>query len=195
MLQAVGKGTVSINDLDATRFRLLAAHANPAIREQAEKLLAKSQVGRRTDVLNAYREVSSTKGDGPRGKEVFKKACATCHQLQGVGYATGPNLAAMRNRGPENILLNVLDPNREVNPQYLNYVITTKDGRTLTGIIAAETANSVTLKRGDNATDTVLRIDIDELKNTGLSLMPEGLEKQIDPQAMSDLLAYLQTID
>ena len=195
MLQAVGKGTVSINDLDSTRFRLLASHANPAIREQAEKLLAKSQVGRRTDVLNAYREVSSTKGDGSRGKEVFKKVCATCHQLQGVGYPTGPNLAAMRNRGPENILLNVLDPNREVNPQYLNYVITTKDGRTLTGIIAAETANSVTLKRGDNATDTVLRIDIDELKNTGLSLMPEGLEKQIDPQAMSDLLAYLQTID
>ena len=56
----------------------------------------------------------------------------------------------------------------------------TTDGRQLTGLIAAETATSVTLKRADNATDTVLRIDIDQLKSTGLSLMPEGMEKQID---------------
>ncbi|HRX80918.1 MAG TPA: c-type cytochrome, partial [Pirellulaceae bacterium] len=117
-----------------------------------------------------------------------------CHQLEGAGHAIAPNLAAMQNRGPEAILSNVLVPNREVNPQYLNYALITTDGRALTGIIAAETATSVTLKRADNATDTVLRIDIEELRSTGVSLMPEGMEKQLDKQAMADLIEYIQSI-
>jgi putative heme-binding domain-containing protein len=135
------------------------------------------------------------KGDAVRGKEAFKKTCAACHKLEGVGFELAPNLAAMKNRGPEAILLNVLDPNREVNPQYLNYLVQLNDGRTINGIITAETATSLTLKRADNATDTVLRIDIDRLKSTGQSLMPEGLEKQVDKQAMADLLEYFKTLE
>ena len=98
----------------------------------------------------------------------------------------------MKARGPEAILVNVLDPNREVNPQYLSYAVRLLDGRTLAGMISSETATGVTLRRADNQTDTVLRIDIDQLKSTGQSLMPEGLERQIDQQAMADLLAYLR---
>jgi putative heme-binding domain-containing protein len=101
----------------------------------------------------------------------------------------------MKARGPEAIVLNVFDPNREVNPQYLNYNVVTADGRTLSGMIAAESATSVTLRRAENASDTVLRIDIDVLKSTGMSLMPEGLEKQLDKQAMADLLAYLREVE
>jgi len=115
--------------------------------------------------------------------------------VQGLGTDIGPNLAAMKARGSEAVLLNVLDPNREVNPQYLNYAVLMTDGRQLTGIIAAETATSITLKRADNATDTILRIDIDQLKSTGMSLMPEGMEKQIDPPAMADLLEFLRVVE
>jgi len=135
------------------------------------------------------------KGDAVRGKQVFAKVCAACHRVEGVGHELAPSLAAMKTRGSEAILLNVLDPNREVNPQYLSYALLTLDGRQLTGLIAAETATSVTLKRADNASDTVLRIDIDQLKSSGLSLMPEGLEKQIDQQAMADLLEYLRVAE
>jgi len=77
----------------------------------------------------------------------------------------------------------------------LNYTLVTTDGRTLTGMITSETATSVTLKRAENAGDTVLRIDIDLLRSSGMSLMPEGLEKQIDRQAMADLLTYLKEIE
>ena len=101
----------------------------------------------------------------------------------------------MRNRGAETILLNVLAPNREVNPQYMSYAVITTDGRSLTGMIDAETATSVTLRRAENQTDTVLRIDIDEMRSTGVSLMPDGLEKEIDQQAMADLLAYLTALE
>ncbi len=87
----------------------------------------------------------------------------------------------------------MLDPNREVNPQYVNYVLITDDGRSMTGMVAAETANSVTLRRAEDITDTVPRGEIEVLRSSGLSIMPEGLEKQIDPAAMADLLAYLLT--
>ena len=92
------------------------------------------------------------------------------------------------------MLLNILDPNREVQPQYLAYVLTTKSGRIITGMISNETANGVTIRRVDQTSETVPRANIDELRSTGLSFMPEGLEKQLDYQAMADLLAYLKSI-
>jgi putative heme-binding domain-containing protein len=97
----------------------------------------------------------------------------------------------MQNRGAETILVNTLDPNREVDPKFENYVVITDDGRMLSGIIASETATSIHLKRAENATDSVLRIDVEQIRSTGKSIMPEGLEKEIDAQAMSDLVAYL----
>jgi putative heme-binding domain-containing protein len=87
-----------------------------------------------------------------------------------------------------------LDPNREVNPQYVNYLVVTKDGRTASGMIAGESATTITLRRGEGLSETILRGEIDEMTATGLSLMPEGFEKQIDVAAMADLLAYLATL-
>jgi putative heme-binding domain-containing protein len=195
LLTAMESGQLSMGDLDPVKLKLLAEHRTAAIRTRAAKILAGSQLGRRADVVESYRSVLESKGDAERGKQVFTKTCAACHKVQNLGNDIGPNLAAMKARGPEAILLNVLDPNREVNPQYLNYSVLTTDGRQLTGIIAAETATSLTLRRSDNATDTVLRIDIDQLKSTGSSLMPEGLEKQIDQQAMADLLEFLRVAE
>jgi putative heme-binding domain-containing protein len=145
-------------------------------------------------VVDAHRRVLEMQGDPARGKASFQKICAACHRVEGVGYEIGANLATLKNRGAEAILVNVLDPNREVNPQYVNYVLVTDDGRTLTGTIAAETATSVTLKRAEGATDTVLRVNIEELTSTGQSIMPEGLEKQLDAQGLADVIAYLMQV-
>jgi putative heme-binding domain-containing protein len=100
-------------------------------------------------------------------------------------------LATFKYRGAEAILQNVIDPNREVNPQYISYTILTTDDRTITGMIESETATHLTLVRGDNARDTIPRSEIEQLKSSRVSIMPEGLENQLNPQAMADLLAYL----
>ena len=150
--------------------------------------------GRRQDVVEAHRDVLQLAGDVERGKAVFRKTCAVCHKLDGFGTEIGPNLTAIKTRGPDAVLTNVLDPSREVNPLFVNYVAVTNDGRTLTGLIAAESAASVTLKRAENATDTILRVDLDELQSTGLSIMPEGLEKQLDKQTLADVIAYLMQV-
>lgn len=132
--------------------------------------------------------------DTAAGRQIFRRACASCHQLDGEGHAIGPNLAAMQNRGPEAILANVLEPNREVNPQYLAYTLVTQDGRILSGMIRGETATSIELVSADNKAVTVLRSEIETLRSTGQSLMPTGLEQQITPAEMNDLIGYLMSI-
>jgi putative heme-binding domain-containing protein len=193
LLDAIEAGNFKAADVEPARAQQLQAHADPKLRERAKKLLSGVKLGRRQDVVAAHRDVLAMKGDPKRGKEHFKKVCAACHRIEGVGHEIGANLATFKNRGAEAILANVLDPNREVNPQYVNYTLLTDDGRTITGMIDAETANSVTLKRAEGATDTVLRANIDELIASGLSIMPEGLEQQLDKQALADLIAYLMS--
>jgi len=87
-----------------------------------------------------------------------------------------------------------LDPNREILPQYLTYVVLTLDGRAVTGMIAEESPNNLTIRQADSTTVAIPRADIDEMTSSGISYMPEGLETQIDPQAMADLLAYLMSV-
>jgi putative membrane-bound dehydrogenase-like protein len=195
LLQQIEGGTVLASELDPTRWKLLSESSHKEVRTLATKLAAANRPVDRLEVLQQYRSALEMAGDADRGKDVFKKNCAACHRVQGLGHEIGPNLAAMKSRGPEAILMNVLDPNREVNPQYLNYLLLTTDGRSLSGILTGETATSVTLKKQENATDTVLRVDIESLRSTGQSLMPVGIEKQIDRQGMADLLEYLKSVE
>jgi putative heme-binding domain-containing protein len=193
-LDAVDQGKINRGDVDPARIQALQTHTNNQLRTRASKLFTSTKLARRQDVVSAYQKALKLPGDRVRGKALFKNVCSTCHQLEGVGTQVGADLYAIRDQGTEAILLNILDPNREVKPQFLSYVLTTDAGRTITGMIAAESANSITIRRADGTTATVLRIHIDELRSTGLSFMPEGLEKQIDVPAMADLLAYLNSI-
>ena len=190
-LDAVEKQAIARADLDPARIVLLRQHKEAAIRDRATKLFSGATLARRQEVVDAYQKSLDLKGDLDRGRMHFRKHCAACHKLENFGESIGADLNAIRDRGTAAVLLNILDPNREVKPQFLSYVVVLDSGRTLTGMIASETANSLTLRKADNTTESVLRINIDELKSTGLSFMPEGLEKQFDPAAMADLLAYL----
>jgi putative heme-binding domain-containing protein len=120
--------------------------------------------------------------------------CAKCHKLEGFGESVGADLNAIKDRGTAAVMLNILDPNREVKPQFMNYVVVLDTGRTLTGMIAAESANGLTIRKADGTSESLLRVNIDEIKSAGISYMPEGLEQQLDKQAMADLLAYLNSI-
>jgi len=133
------------------------------------------------------------KGDVKKGQEVFRKNCATCHRLHGVGVQVGPDIADVeRTKTHEQLLIDILSPNAAIDANYINYEVTLKSGKVLSGLIAAETAASLTLKRAENQTDTVLRQDVEEVRSTGLSLMPEGLEKNITIKEMADLLGFLK---
>jgi putative heme-binding domain-containing protein len=193
-LDAVEQGKVKSAEVDPARMSLLQASADERTRTRAARLFAGARLGKRQEVVAAYQGALELKGDSVRGKAIFKAECSACHRLEGVGTAVGADLSAIRDRGLEAVLLNILDPNREVKPQYLSYVLVTDTGRTITGMITAETANSVTLRRLDGTGETVARSNIEELRSSGMSFMPEGLEKRIDVRGMADLLAYLSSV-
>jgi putative membrane-bound dehydrogenase-like protein len=192
LLKEIEVGKVRPGDLDAARVRQLLNHKDPVIRGQATKLLEESQPADRKKAVAKYQAALFLDSDLPRGKIVFQKHCATCHRVAGVGVDVGPDISDSRTKTPGALLVDILNPNAAIDNNYVNYVITLKNGRTVTGLIASETAAGLTLKRAENQTETVLRADIDEIQSTGQSLMPEGLEKGITLQDMADLLAFLK---
>src|SRR4029079_12241517 len=78
-------------------------------------------------------------------------------------------------------------------PRFIAYNIETKDGRSLTGVVSAETGTTITLVQGGGTVEKILRSDIQEIHASGLSMMPEGLEQSLSPQDLADLIAYLNT--
>jgi putative membrane-bound dehydrogenase-like protein len=195
LLDAIEQKKVLSNQLEPLRLEQLRKHANADIRTRAQRLLAGQETLQRQKIVAAYREALERKADAARGKAVFKKNCTVCHRLEDEGFEVGPDLlSALRNKSAEQLLNDILDPNREVDPRYLNYQITTKKGQVFSGLIAADTASSITLRRGEKAEDTLLREQIEEIQATGKSLMPEGLEMQLSKQDIADLIAYLQAV-
>jgi len=189
------------SDVLSPRFRaavlgILRAHPDPEARRRAEALARPraETSGDRAGVVDAYRKALEIEGDPGRGKAIFRKQCGTCHAAGGEGAAVGPSVTAARSRGREGMLLAILDPNREVDPRFVSYAIVTRDGRALTGIIASETGAAVTLRRAEGEEDSISRSEIESTGSDGLSLMPEGVEKEIDVEAMADLLAWIDSL-
>ena len=194
LFDAVDSGRLPASSLAPRNCKSRPSQSTMKSKQERAAHLESVHLGRREDVVARYQSALNLDGDVERGRAVFTKQCSVCHKVEGVGHEIGPNLATIKTRGAETILVNVLDPNREVNPQYLNYIALTLDGRSISGMIAAENASSLTLQRAQNEFDTVLRVDLDRLQSTGLSIMPEGMEETIDPQAMADIIAYLMQV-
>jgi putative heme-binding domain-containing protein len=191
LLQAIERGEIPANQIPFAKRATLLRSTDAKVKELATKLFSDSAPGARKEVVAKYQAALSLKGDAARGRIVFEAACATCHVVGNIGKDVGPNLATVRQWNPEQLLLNILDPNREVSPNFVSYTVETKDGRTLDGIIAEESAASLTLKRADGTTESVLRRDIASITGSGLSLMPEGVEASVTVEQMADLLAFL----
>lgn len=192
LLRELEGGKVKARELDPVSRRRLLAYPNPDIRQRAARLLASAVPEARKQVIARYRAALEMKGDAKKGLEVFKQHCATCHRMAGVGHIAGPDISDTRTKTLEQLLIDILDPNAAIDANYLNYQVVTKDGRVFTGLIAAETAAGLTLRRGDNQQDIILRQDIDEIRSTGQSLMPDGLEQNITIAQMADLLSFLK---
>jgi putative membrane-bound dehydrogenase-like protein len=193
LLDAIAAKKVLGVQIEPQRLEQLRRHPNAAIRKRSETVLTGQAAPERRQVIEGYRAALDLKAEPSGGKAVFKRVCATCHRLENEGHEVGPDLlSALRNKSPEQLLIDILDPSREVDPRYLNYTVITKRGQLLSGLIAAETASSLTLRRGERAEDTILRSQIDEIQATAKSVMPDGLEQQLTKQDLADVIAYLR---
>ena len=195
LLDAIEAKQIRPNLLDPARIAQLRKLPDSKLRERATKLLASAIDADRQKVVDAFKPALDLNGDVARGRALFRKTCATCHQLENVGSEVGPDLKTnIRDKTPEQLLVAILDPSREVDRRFVNYIVETKSGRSVSGVIAAETATSVTLRRAEKIDEVILRSQIESIADTGKSLMPDGLEKELGKQGLADVIAYLRAI-
>jgi len=190
LLDAIEQGQVHAAELDAASSRRLSEHEVAGIRERAATLL--TPPAERKEVLERYREVAGLHGDSSHGTKTFEKHCGVCHRLHDQGNDVGARLAALQDKSTDHLLVSILDPNRAVEGKYLNYAAAMKDGRTFSGLIQEETATSLTLVESNGKRNVLLRIDLEDLASSGKSFMPEGLEKELSPQDVADVISFLQ---
>ena len=192
LLDAIARKKIQRVEIERDKIQILLQHPNKDLQAKSHSLFGSEANSDRAKVVLQFQNVLNLEGRVAAGKEVFTKKCSICHQAGDIGTQVAPNLASVKNKSEADLLIAILDPNREAQPNFNVYTVITKQGRVLTGIIASETATSLTLKRAEGKQDVVLRSNIDELISNGVSLMPEGLEKELNAQDIADVISFIK---
>ena len=127
-----------------------------------------------------------------RGEKLFREKCGVCHRAHSIGVAVGPDLNAAFQRAEENIVRDILAPSNSMTAGFNLFSVATTEG-VFSGLLSAESADSLTFIQAEGKTQTFLRKDIDELKASSLSLMPDDFTKTLTPQDVADILAWLRS--
>jgi putative heme-binding domain-containing protein len=185
---AAHPGAVSV---DPARRERLRGIDGGRLRERVASVLGAAADADRERVVARYRTLVDGRGDAGRGAAVFARACATCHRWRDVGTAIGPDFDTLTDRSIDGWLVALFDPARAVLDRYVPYVLEATDRRSVYGIVVAETAASVTIRDLGGNDHRFARTAIGGLRRAGGSLMPNGLEHELSPDAVDDLLAWI----
>ena len=195
LLDAIEDHMIRPEDLNDVQRRQLLKTQNAEIAARAGVLLdrpgADADLQRRID---RYQQALAQQRDTSLGKQVYAKNCMICHKIKDEGHEVGPALGSVINKPDEAILLDILDPSGHIESEYTSYVVVTEDGKILTGILASDSATSVTLLREKGEADTILRTEIESMTASDLSLMPSDVHKAISPQDAANVIAYLREV-
>ena len=192
LFEAIENEMIRVHEIDRVSAGQLIRHRDPATRERAKKILATAVPADRAKVLSDYQKVLELSSSPEHGREVFRKQCSTCHKVGDIGVKVGPDIGDNYARKKTQLLTDILQPNRAIDSNFLSYLVLTDDGQTLSGILLAETASSITLQQEQDKKVTLSKSEIEEIRSTGVSLMPDGMEKNIPHQDMADLLSFLK---
>jgi putative heme-binding domain-containing protein len=194
LLTALQQGQVAPVELDVSTRQALRKLVDEARRADLERLLQWEEVDRE-QVIRSFAGALQMEGDAKRGAPIFARTCLICHALGGKGTRIGPDLSGLSARPTETLLVDVLDPSRQVSSDFLSYTIETRLGEEMSGLIVGESGEALTLRRANQSDEMVPRSQIRELRVERKSLMPDGLEAGLSNQDMADLLAFLRRSD
>jgi len=197
LLQAVDSGHLPASTITADAVQKMKTYPDPRLTQLLRKNCPQERVATTSEMqqqIHQYASTIRTGGGNPyEGRKLFNMSCGQCHKLFGQGAQIGPDLTPYKRDDLDTMLLNVVNPNAEIRESYETYLVTTKDGRTLSGFLA-DKDNRVVVLRGLDGVNQVLPQDqIQEMKSTGMSLMPQGLLSALSEQQLRDLFAYLQS--
>jgi putative heme-binding domain-containing protein len=195
LLRSIREKEISADAVNVNQIRQLLASKDEEIIEAVKTIWGNVRTQRdpaREQVIDQMRGLlRTTAGDARHGVAVFNKVCAQCHTLHGAGAEVGPDLTANGRGSFEQLLSNVFDPSLVIGPAYQAVTLVTVEGRVLTGLPVENSDLRIVLKLQGGVLETIPRDEIDQLQVSELSMMPEGLEKQLAPQEIADLFAYL----
>jgi putative heme-binding domain-containing protein len=192
LLKAIEEGRVENSALDPAARARLYEYPDSGIARRARQLL-ESTNSDRARVVAAYRDSLTLRGNVAQGKKVFDDHCARCHMPRRSAERVGPDLSGINNKTKEELLTSILNPSYAIEPRFVNYVVTTREGRMYDGVIANETPGAITLRGGSEEGDeTVLRRNVADIRASSVSLMPDGIEENLSKQDLADLIAYLR---
>jgi putative heme-binding domain-containing protein len=198
LLQAIGRNQIPAGALNANQVAKLLESRDEELRKLVVAKWGSVRTQRdpqREQVIAEMRSfIRGTPGDPHKGQIVFNKVCGQCHKIYGQGQEVGPDITANGRASFEQLLSNVFDPSLVIGASYQARTVITSDGRVLTGLLAEDSDQRVVLKVQGGKLETIARDDVEEMKVSNLSLMPEGLEKQLQPQELADLFDFL-TLD
>lgn len=193
LFDAIEENIIAVTDVSSTDRRRMMRNKNKEISARAETLFKELEGGERMQVYKDYRKIIEQPADAALGKVVFSRSCSACHTYNGEGGNVGPDLTGVKNQPADALLLHTLVPNYEVYTDYQAISVKTSDGSSLSGRLVAETENSLTLRTAFGTDESILRSKITSLTNTGLSLMPDGLEQSMTKEEVAQLIAYLKS--
>jgi putative membrane-bound dehydrogenase-like protein len=191
VLHAVEANCLPASALTTPRRQVFAKAKDAALRERAEKVFNAGMADRAASLERAKKAIELA-AKPEHGREIFKQFCATCHRLEREGVNVGPDLFDIRRQPKDNIVFHIVMPEAEVAPAFTPYSCEAKDGRTFAGILISETPTSITIRQPGGIEETVLRPDIKSLTSLPGSLMPPNLDAAMQPQDISDLVAFLK---
>jgi putative heme-binding domain-containing protein len=184
---------LSADDLDKL-LRGYPSEVRTAAQPLRDKLAARQQK-QAAYLTQLTAQLLQTPGNAERGRQVFfskKAACYGCHRAAGQGGNVGPDLSQVgRYRWPSDLLESIVFPSSSILPDYRAYAVVTKDNRLVNGMIVRESADAIYLRSAELAEIRIARKDIEEINPSNVSIMPEGLEKTMTRQELSDLLEFL----
>jgi putative membrane-bound dehydrogenase-like protein len=165
------------------------------VRAEAAKLLP-LPTAKGSEKVPPIDKLITMKGDAVHGKAVFTTAtCVTCHIINGQGTSFGPELSEIGTKLPkEAIYTSILYPSAGISMGFEGWVISTKDGDDLDGMIASQTADEIVLKRAGGINTAIKKSDIKDKRQMKISIMPENLQQQMTPQDLVDLVEYLASL-
>jgi len=190
-LDAIESGKLSEKGLDASQIQSL-AQVTGDLQPRISKWLSGRIVSDRQKVIERYSPCLEQPINMDRGKQLFAQHCAACHKVDNVGVAIGPDISDSRTQTSAQLLVSILDPNRVIDNNYFRITVQMNDGTLHDGIVVEESAEHVTIKNQQTSALVIRKPEIEAIKPSGLSLMPEGIEAQMDEQAMADLVGYLK---
>jgi putative heme-binding domain-containing protein len=195
-LKLVESGSVQTTQLPPEIIERLRGHQDAAVAGLAKSLFAEKANSpaeeRRKMIARVRAVVSEGSGDPYKGETLFQQRCSVCHTLFFKGGRIGPDLTSFQRDDLGTLLTSIVDPNAEIREGYQNQVVTTTDGRTLSGVVTASDATVLVLRGFDGNEISIPRGELREAKPTGVSLMPEGLLTGLSEQEIRDFFAYLR---